>query len=189
MKKSSWSVLIGLLTVVSLNAQEVVRDNENKQTKNIIKIHPLAALGGVIGLGYERVLKPKTSINFVLFQQFNEPNFDNNVFEKNYNMFFATEIRRYLSKQKLAPRGWYVSGGLFTEYNYNTYKDRRDNLERLWIGTFGRTGYQWVFKKALKGITTEVNGGLGYRTTTGIFDGGSEHLLDVYINWTIGYSW
>ncbi len=196
MKKIGWTILIGVLTVISLNAQETINDSEKRQIeftpRNIVKLHPIAALVGAIGIGYERVIQPKKSLTFRLFQQFNEPNFDNNKYERNYNMLFETGLRRYLSKRKNAPEGWSVSGGLMTEYNYNRLEKNStsdEDIERLWVGVFARTGYQWVFKKALKGITTEVNGGLGYRTTTGIFDEKSSHGLDVNLHFTIGYSW
>ncbi len=196
MKKIKWTILIGLLAVISLNAQEKINDSNKKQLefrpKNIVKLHPLVALAGVIGIDYERVIKPKKSLNFRLFQQFNEPNFDNNKYERNYNMLFEAELRRYLSKRKNAPEGWSVSGSLMTEYNYNRLEKNSasdEDIERLWVGVFAKTGYQWVFKKALKGITTEVNGGLGYRTTTGIFDEKSLSGLAINLNFTLGYSW
>ncbi len=197
MKKIGWSILIGLLTIVSLNAQETVNDNEKEEItfmpKHIIKIFPLSALVGEIGIGYERVIKPKTSLNFVLFQAFDGPDFDNSISERRYQLFFETGIRRYLSKRKKAPEGWFVSGGLLTEYNYNKLKNKTNNqitdIERLWVGASVRTGYQWIFKKALKGMSTEIVGGLDYRTATGIFDGGNVHEINVNINFTIGYSW
>ena len=44
MKKIGWSMLIGLLAIVSLKAQETVYDNEKEENtimpKNIVKVFP-----------------------------------------------------------------------------------------------------------------------------------------------------
>ncbi len=195
MKKIGWTILVGLLTMVSIHAQKTVPNNEKESVipKNNIKLHPLNALAGIIGIGYERVIKPKTSINFSLFQQFDEPNFENNVFEKNYQMLFETALRYYISKQKKAPEGLFLSGGLFTEYNYNKYKSSTNNevkdVERLWIGGSTRIGHQWIFKNALKGISTELAGGVAYKTITGIFEEDTKSEFYVQLEFTIGYSW
>ncbi|WP_109301019.1 DUF3575 domain-containing protein [Aquimarina sp. AU474] len=196
MKKIGYNILIGLLTIVSLNAQEIESDFEKEGSipKNNIKVYPIYALSGIIGIGYERVITPKMSINVIILQQFAEPNFDNNVFERNYNLFFETDIRRYLSKRKKSPEGWFVSAGLLTEYNYDRLKNSDNNqttdVERLWVGGSGKIGYQWIFKKALKGISTEVAGGLAYRTIIeGISDTNSQSGFDTIIDVTVGYSW
>ncbi len=196
MKKIGYSILIGLVTILSLNAQEIKSDVEKEGSipKNNIKVYPIYALSGIIGIGYERVIAPKTSINFILLQQFAEPNFDNNVFERNYDLFFETNIRRYLSKRKNAPEGWFVSAGLLTEYNYDRLKNSNNNqttdVERLWVGGSGKMGHQWIFKKALKGLSAEVAGGIAYRTIIdGISDSNSQSAFDAIIDVTVGYSW
>jgi len=198
MKKIGWSILIGLLTIVSLTAQEKISDNEKETTgpKNIIKIHPLDVLfSGGIGLGYERVIKSKTTIDFELFQQFNNLSFDNDLSELNYNLFFETDVRRYLSKRKMAPKGFFVGGGILTIYNnYNKLKNSNNNevtndVEELWVGAGVKTGYQWVFKKALKGITAEANATVDYRTRLGVFDRSTANEVGLLLRFTIGYSW
>lgn len=199
MKKSNWSILIGLLMIISLNAQGEASKNNEEETvepKNIIKIHPLDALfSGGIGLGYERVIKPKTTLDFELFQQFKNLDFDNGLSELNYNLFFETDIRRYLSKRKKAPKGFFVGGGILTIYNnYNKLRNNDTNeiandVEELWVGAAVKTGYQWMFKKALKGITTEVNATIDYRTRLGIFDRSTANEIGLLLRFSVGYSW
>ncbi len=196
MKKIGCCILIGLLTIISLNAQEEGSDfkKEGSIPKNNIKVYPIYVLSGIIGIGYERVIASKTSLNFIVLQQFSEPNFDNNVFERNYDLFFETDIRRYLTKRKKAPEGWFVSAGLLTEYNYDRLKNSHNNqttdIQRLWVGGSGKIGHQWIFKKALKGISTDIAGGIAYRTIIdGSSDSNSQNGFDTIIDVTIGYSW
>ncbi len=197
MKKAVWSTLIALLTVISLNAQKIGGDNDNPELelvpKHIIKVSPLDALFGGILIGYERVISPKMSLDFELFQGFRKQNFVNSVSERSYNLFFDAELRYYLSKRKKALEGWFVSGGLLTQYRYDKLRHKNTgqitDFERLRVGGAVKTGYQWIFKKALKGFTTEVGGGVDYRTTTGILDGGNFNDLNINVNFVIGYSW
>ncbi|WP_271768044.1 hypothetical protein [Aquimarina algiphila] len=198
MKKIYLSIFIGLLTVVSLNAQETVHDNNKEENtfmpKNIIKVFPLNALIGEIGIGYERVIKPKTSLNFTLIQEFRKDEIFNTALSvRDYYIFFEADMRFYLSKYKKAPEGWFVSGGLLGEYNYRKYKSRINNqgvdFEWLQIGGSGKMGYQWMFKKGLKGLTIEVAGGARYRTAVNIFDKGFSDGFTPVVDFTIGYSW
>ena len=193
MKKIGWSILITLLTIVSLSAQE--KHKESVFPKHIVKFHPLDALVGGIAVGYERVIKPKTSIDIELSQQFNNIRFDDDMSELNYHLFLETDIRRYLSKRKNAPEGFFIGAGVFTTYNnFNTLKnednDEIDNdVEALWVGAGIKTGYQWVFKKALKGFTAEANASIDYRRRLEVFDRSSENGVGILFRLTIGYSW
>jgi|GEM_PF-2764008 len=199
MKNIGWCMLIGLFTIVLLNAQETGSNIEKEKEeyvampKHIIKVFPLDALGGSIGLGYERVIRPKRSLNFVLFQGFAKPNFVNNVSERSYYLFSEAGLRFYLSKQKKAPEGLFVNGGLFARYTYDRLKNKVNSqifdFERIQVGGFGRIGYQWIFKKALKGFSTEVEGGVDYRVNTEILDGGPLNPFDINLNVSLGYSW
>ncbi len=196
MKKIGLNIFIGLLTVVSLNAQKAVQNNNKENTfipKNIIKVFPLNALIGEIGVGYERVIKPKTSLNFTLIQEFDKEEFFNTVSVRYYTVFVEAELKLYLSKHKKAPEGWFVSGGLLGECNYSEYKSRINDqsvdLERFQVGGSGKTGYQWVFEKALKGLTIEVAGGIEYRTVANMFGRAFSDGFDPVLNFTVGYSW
>ena len=70
MKKIVWSTLLVFCISITLNAQETIHTNENEKItfkpKNIIKVYPLAALVGAIGIGYERAINNKKSLNFNL---------------------------------------------------------------------------------------------------------------------------
>lgn len=195
MKKIGLNIIIGLLTIASLNAQETLSDKEESllMPKHIVKVFPLDLLYGGVAVGYERVIKPKTSLNFELFQGFGKPEFKNSISEKSYRLYFETSVRRYISKQKKAPEGWFLSGGLITQYDYDKLKNKTSSLitnrERLRFGASGRTGYQWLFKKGLKGFTAEVIGGFDFRTVSDLFDGGGSTGYNITLNATIGYSW
>ncbi|MEW7292102.1 DUF3575 domain-containing protein [Aquimarina sp. 2304DJ70-9] len=183
MKKIGCSMLIVLLTIVSINAQEVVNEKEKItfMPKHIIKVFPLNALNGEIGIGYERVIKPKMSLNFILIQGFDTQHFINNKYERNYNALFQTELRFYLSKRKKAPEGWFTGGGLLTEYNNIKVIDRSNkDIFRFEAGVSGKMGYQWILKKGLKGITIEAAIGLEYRNIT---------EFNTVLDFTVGYSW
>ncbi|GAA3607704.1 DUF3575 domain-containing protein [Flavivirga amylovorans] len=186
MKKIGWSILIGLLAIVSLNAQETVHDNKKEENtftlKSIIKVFPLNALTGEIGIGYERAIKPKASLNFILTQGFNKQSFYNSLSERSYYLFFEIGVRRYLSKRKKAPEGWFASGALFAEYiniNFNN-ESKNNDIERIQGGISGKIGHQWILKNALKGMAIEVAGGLEYGTFT---------IFNSVIDFTVGYSW
>ncbi len=195
MKKIDWSILLGLLMIVSLSAQETKKEKQQTdfKPKNIIKIHPIDALGGAIGIGYERVIKPKTSLEIELFQDFSKRRFDSKMSERSYNLFVETDIRRYLSKRKKAPKGFFMGGGILTVYNnFNALKENNmiiKGAEELWVGIAAKTGYQWVFKKALKGFTAETNASLDYRTRLGAFDRSTKNEIGLLLRFTIGYTW
>ena len=193
MKKIGWCLLIGLLTITTLKAQE--KTNDSVFPKNVIKIHPLDAISGGIGLNYERVLKPKTSIEIELFQHYGNEEFDDGLSELNYDLFLETDIRRYLSKRKKAPSGFFIAAGVLATYsNFNRLKNEDTNevvndVESLWVGAAVKIGHQWVFKKYLKGFTTEINSSIDYRTRLGIFDRSPANGVSVLLRLTIGYSW
>jgi len=185
MKKIGWSFLIGLLTMLSLNAQEIINEKEeiSLMPKHTIKVFPLNALNGEIGIGYERTIKPKISLNFTLIQEFYQRNFSNTDYERSYNAIVQTELRFYLSKRKKAPEGWFTGLGGLIEYNNIKRIDNRLNTKdkfRFQAGVSSKMGYQWILKKALKGFTIETAIGMEYGNIT---------EFSTVLNFTIGYSW
>lgn len=189
MKNLKWSILLTLLSIVSLQAQE------NVNSKNVFKVHPIDAFGGGIGLGYERVIKPKLSLDFEVFQLFKDISFDDGLSELDYRLFVETDVRRYLSKKRKAPEGFFVGVGILANYNkFNRLKKDESNeveidVQELIIGAGIKTGYQWVFKKALKGFTAEANATVDYRIRLKAFDRNTDDGIGVTARVTIGYSW
>ena len=197
MKTIRLSLSIALLSFVALNAQEHAQPTNTADIspKHIIKIHPIDALGGGIGLGYERALTPKLSLDIELFQQFNNVKFDNDQSEINYNLFFETDVRRYFSKRKKVLEGFFIGGGVLTIYNnFDRLRDEDNttistDVEELWIGAAVKFGHQWHFKKFLKGITTEANASIDYRTRLGAFNRRASNEIGVLLRVAVGYSW
>ena len=64
-----------------------------------------------------------------------------------------------------------------------------NDVEELWVGVALKTGYQWIFKKYLKGITAEANASIDYRRRLEVFDRSSENGVGILLRLTIGYSW
>ncbi|KAA1246846.1 DUF3575 domain-containing protein [Aquimarina sp. RZ0] len=192
MKKVILTITIMVFATITSIAQEVNTPGKNRNKgvkyKNSIRTTPLSILGGEIGVSYERVLKPKISLNSLLAFNYNEYDLNSKVSMDEYRVFLETEIRYYLSRHKNAPDGWFTSGGGLANYSYFIYtgppllQDRDFNI--LQIGGVIKMGYQWIFKR---GFTIGSSGGVDYLTSVSNIKGADG--LGYRLEFSIGYSW
>lgn len=126
-----------------------------QDVQNVVKINPLGAFLGSANLAYERALTEKSSVVIA-------PSFG---FLKSggfkYTSFgLGAEYRFYLSKEKVAPKGFYAGPG--AGFNFGEAKWEDDATEKTSFSGFnvkGIIGYQWIWNS---GFTLDLNGGIQY---------------------------
>jgi len=190
MKKIALSLTL-LFCVFTLSAQEIEETNSEEKTfKHSIRVHPLNVFANELVVNYERVIGEKTSLNFKLVLGYEDFNLFPSGTREDYLFFLQADYRYYFLKSKIAPRGFFVSGGILGFYENIQYKDFSGTVSPNIIGdlfTAGVSadiGYQWVFKK---GITIGLSGGahlqipINYDNTT--------IQIKPNLNFAIGYSW
>lgn len=184
MMKLVLTILVLVLFGVAIQAQNSETKNKNVLYKNSLKIRPLNnIIGGEYGLTYERVIKPKRSLNIYGDISFNDIKSSNN--EKRGNGFdsqLGVDVLFYLSKNKIAPIGWYAgTGPIFT---YSRVELDNNEFNFLLIGARAITGYQWII---IKRINLGIEGGLRYDKN--LTSGANLNNLGMILNISLGYSW
>ncbi len=192
MKKIVLSLIL-LACTCTLIAQETNEEkiNEKGNTfKNSLKVHPLNIFVNELVLEYERVIRKKSSLIFTLGLGYEDGDFiPSGTFEE-YLIFSQVDYRYYFSKSKIAPKGFFVSGGAFGFYEHIRYKDLfrtvqpNINQDFFTAGISGDIGYQWVFKKR---ITIGISGGADLQIPLNYDNSSTKVRPD--LNVAIGYSW
>jgi len=158
-----------LLSTTVLSAQQLNSESRKNhgEFNNIITVNALETAFGIVSIGYEQVLSSKGSIDFDLFylgssindrKQFREENLSFNYLSLN------TGYKHYIKRQENRPQGWYVRGGLITDFGQVKVTD--GNKEKGSIYSLGgelRTGYQLILPKFMKGFTADIGIGAEYR--------------------------
>jgi len=191
-------IILGVLTLILFSAEFQAQNTEpssdsdslNIAFKHSLKVKPLSTLGGEFGLSYERVIKPKRSLNFyaeITFEDiFDDPTITGSEKIGDYNLSrIGVDYRFYLSKQKLAPKGWYAGVGplaYLLNYKYDNSNDK-DNI--FYLGARAHSGYQWVFKN---GINIGADGGIQYNKALSR-EFNISGLSFLVVNFAVGYSW
>lgn len=189
MKNHICSIML-ILFAYGVTAQEIKNEPPNeKKFKNSIKIHPLNLFVNEYVVEYERVVGTKSALSFTLSQGYERNRLFAGGVMKSYFTFLEVDYRHYLSKSKLAPKGWFVAAGTFGLYELYRYKNipgRADpNFDRDYFttGVSMDTGYQWIFNN---GINIGLSAGADLRIPV-------DHNISTYVrgnlNFSVGYSW
>ena len=145
MKKVIISLTLATIFFTAVKAQD--------ERKNVIKINPVGLLFGSANVAYERAFSEKSS--FVIaptFGSFTLGDF------KYSSLGISAEYRQYLSSEKPAPLGMYVSPGI----GYTSGKLKNNSGDEAKFGAFvikGVFGRQWIWDS---GFTIDLNGGIQY---------------------------
>jgi len=133
----------------------ISRAQDEKQ--NIIKLNPVGLLFGGAQLGYERALGEKTSVVVApTFGFFKTGGF------KYTTYGLGAELRLYLSSEKAAPTGFYVSPGAAYfggKAEMDDFSGGKTTTKISGYSFKGVAGYQWVWDS---GLSLELNGGVQY---------------------------
>jgi len=190
MKKIILSILTLMLLSAGAHAQNSESNSDtNKTFKHSLKVRPLNAYAGEYGVTYERVIKPKRSLNFyahVLFEKvYQDPTIVNTIKIGNQlTSHIGIDYRFYLSKNKIAPIGWYAGLGPLAYHVSANLDSPNADINLFFLGAQAHSGYQWVYKS---GISLSVNGGIEYNKALSSSIKGFG--LDPEINFAVGYSW
>ncbi len=192
MKKLALNLTL-LLCVFTLSAQEVEETNPGEKTfKNSLRVHPLNVFVNELVVDYERVISEKSSLNFTLalgYEDFGVA-FPPSGSREDYLVFLQADYRYYFSKSKIAPRGFFASGGVFGFNEHIRYRDLPGTVspnfsqDFFTAGVSADIGYQWVFDK---GITIGLSGGANAQVPVNYDNSTIQIKPD--LNITIGYSW
>ena len=163
MKKIMLTVLVAVITMVTVKAQE-----------NIVKFNPLALVVGSIELGYETAITDKSSVQVDLgYVNFNSSGLD-------YTGFGAgLQYRMYLQDKDVLV-GWFAGP-------YASYASSKANDLKVSVLSGGAVvGYQWNWNP----ITLDLYGGPGYFSVDADeqdFDFGFDGF-GLKLGFSIGYS-
>jgi len=165
MKKLLLITVLAFFTISNIQAQE-----------NAIKVNPLAILGGIDLVSYERALLGNTS--GLISAGYGSFKIDN-VFYKSFGV--GLQYRYYLEE---ALNGWYAAAIVSYQSGYVEAETISNNSSLVYYSkrdftAFGggfKAGYQWLWDS---GFTLELNLGSTYRLFKYSFDSNSqENLID-----------
>lgn len=127
--------------------------------KNVVKINPLGLIFGTLPLSYERVIKPKISLQFSPTVVFISGTFDGT--KSNLTGFGFEFMPKFgFGKKTELPRGWYAAPA--AGYSYASGKSGNQSGSVGLFNLGGVAGYQWVFGKSDSGFALDLNAGLQY---------------------------
>ena len=167
-----------------------IKNEKPKTFKNSIKIRPLNFFVNELIFDYERVIGPKSSLNITIGQGYQKDRLLVGGTIENYTSFLEVDYRRYFSKDKIAPRGWFVGVGIFGLYELDRFKNIGGTVEPNFDRDYFSTGisvdagYQWVFNN---GITLGLSGGADLRIPVDHSINSSSTRPN--LNFSVGYSW
>lgn len=183
------------LSVTMLNAQQkdVPITPGSYEFNHVLRVGVFEALTGGIDVSYEHVLGKRSSFDVEALyvtsaiqerKYYREQNLSANYVSLN------TGYRYYLTRKENRPQGWYLRGGLLTDYGkVKQTTGTKDKANYYALGAQLKTGYQLILPKFLKGFTADLGIGADYRRFfIKNLDGSDSNSVWPVIDLSIGYS-
>jgi len=158
-----------ILSTSTMVAQDSNAQNFQSQQPigHVIRANVFDIAAGAISLGYENVMSQKSSLDveimYIGSSIQNRKYYRDNNLSANY-VSLNTGYKYYLKRKENRPQGWYLRGGLITDYgNVKNTKGNEKKGNFYALGGDFKTGYQLILPKFLKGFTADFSLGAEYR--------------------------
>jgi|GEM_PF-6285675 len=158
-----------LLSASFANAQQVngTTNVGMSEFNNVLRVGVFEAVAGGIDVSYEHVLGRRGSFDvealYVTSAIQNRKYYRDQNLSANY-VSLNTGYKFYLTRKENRPQGWYLRGGLLTDFGkVKQTTGIEDKANYYALGAQFKTGYQLVLPKFLKGFTADIGVGADYR--------------------------